>query len=103
MTEIKRRIIASSIGLEYLHERCDPVVIHRNIKSSNILLDSNLNAKLLGFSLAVTAAMQNKNDLKISEILGYLAPEYLLDGKLTDKSDVYAFGVVLLELLTRDY
>ncbi|KAK9666478.1 hypothetical protein RND81_14G187500 [Saponaria officinalis] len=87
-------------GLEYLHERCDPAVIHRNIKSSNILLDSNFNAKLSGFSLAVTAAMQNKNDLKISESLGYLAPEYLLDGKLTDKSDVYAFGVVLLELLT---
>ncbi|XP_074286085.1 putative receptor-like protein kinase At1g80640 [Silene latifolia] len=87
-------------GLEYLHERCDPAVIHRNIKSSNILLDSTFSAKLSGFSLAVTAAMQNKNDLKITESLGYLAPEYLLDGKLTDKSDVYAFGVVLLELLT---
>ncbi|KAL2925798.1 hypothetical protein RDABS01_007341 [Bienertia sinuspersici] len=68
-------------GLEYLHERYDPVVIHRNLRSSNILLDSNFNAKIF-------------------ETLGYLAPEYSLDGKLTDKSDVYAFGIVLLELLT---
>ncbi|WZY68408.1 hypothetical protein YC2023_000648 [Brassica napus] len=71
-------------GVEYLHERCRPPVIHRDIKSSNILLDSSFNAK---------------NNIKLSGTLGYVAPEYLLDGKLTDKSDVYSFGVVLLELL----
>ncbi|CAD5319456.1 unnamed protein product [Arabidopsis thaliana] len=71
-------------GLEYLHEHCRPPVIHRDLKSSNILLDSSFNAK---------------NNIKLSGTLGYVAPEYLLDGKLTDKSDVYAFGVVLLELL----
>ncbi|KHG06993.1 hypothetical protein F383_33282 [Gossypium arboreum] len=86
-------------GLEYLHEHCNPPVIHRDLKSSNILLDLDFNAKLSDFGLAVTDAATNKNNLKLSGTLGYLAPEYLLDGKLTDKSDVYAFGVVLLELL----
>ncbi|KAK7351362.1 hypothetical protein VNO77_10754 [Canavalia gladiata] len=86
-------------GLEYLHEHCYPAVIHRDMKSSNILLDANFNAKLSDFGLAITDGSQNKKNIKLSGTLGYVAPEYLLDGKLTDKSDVYAFGVVLLELL----
>ncbi|XP_031478549.1 probable receptor-like protein kinase At1g80640 [Nymphaea colorata] len=86
-------------GLEYLHEHCNPPVIHRDLKSSNILLDSNFNAKLSDFGLAVTVGSHNKANIKLLGTLGYLAPEYVLDGKLTEKSDVYAFGVVLLELL----
>ncbi|KAH6770474.1 Protein kinase superfamily protein [Perilla frutescens var. hirtella] len=86
-------------GLEYLHKHCHPPVIHRDLKSSNILLDSNFNAKLSDFGLAILDGTQNKSHIKPSGTLGYVAPEYLLDGKLTDKSDVYAFGVVLLELL----
>ncbi|RDY03643.1 putative receptor-like protein kinase [Mucuna pruriens] len=86
-------------GLKYLHEHCYPPVIHRDLKSSNILLDTKFNAKLSDFGLAITNGSQNKNNIKLSGTLGYVAPEYLLDGKLTDKSDVYAFGVVLLELL----
>ncbi|XP_071731844.1 probable receptor-like protein kinase At1g80640 [Rutidosis leptorrhynchoides] len=85
-------------GLEYLHERCNPPVIHRDLKSSNILLDSNFNAKISDFGLATTED-HTKNKLKLSGASGYIAPEYLSEGKLTDKSDVYAFGVVLLELL----
>ncbi|PWA44937.1 serine-threonine/tyrosine-protein kinase catalytic domain-containing protein [Artemisia annua] len=86
-------------GLEYLHECCTPPVIHRDLKSSNILLSSTFNAKLSDFGLAITGGIHGKNNIKLSGTLGYVAPEYLLDGKLTDKSDVYAFGVVLLELL----
>ncbi|CAL1388006.1 unnamed protein product [Linum trigynum] len=86
-------------GLEYLHEYCKPVVIHRDLKSSNILLDSNFHAKLSDFGLAVADTTRNKNKLKLSGTVGYVAPEYMLDGELTEKSDVYAFGVVLLELL----
>ncbi|KAM0974020.1 probable receptor-like protein kinase At1g80640 isoform X1 [Malus sylvestris] len=86
-------------GLEYLHEYCSPPVIHRDLKTSNILLDANFNAKLSDFGLAVADGAKNSKNIKLSGTLGYVAPEYLLDGKLTDKSDVYAFGVVLLELL----
>ncbi|KAI3455263.1 hypothetical protein Pfo_011926 [Paulownia fortunei] len=68
-------------GLEYLHERCNPPVIHRDIKSSNILLDSNFNAKLSDFGLAVTGGNSNKTNIKLSGTLGYVAPEYLLDGQ----------------------
>ncbi|XP_073002911.1 probable receptor-like protein kinase At1g80640 [Typha latifolia] len=86
-------------GLEYLHEHCNPSVIHRDLKSSNILLDSDFNAKISDFGLAVTGGDHNKGCVTLSGTLGYVAPEYLLDGKLTEKSDVYAFGIVLLELV----
>ncbi|KAK1602203.1 hypothetical protein QYE76_007557 [Lolium multiflorum] len=73
-------------GLEYLHEQLQPPTIHRDLKSSNILLDSDFNAKISDFGLAVSSGNRSKGNLKLSGTLGYVAPEYLLDGKLTEKS-----------------
>ncbi|XP_057763703.1 pto-interacting protein 1 [Salvia miltiorrhiza] len=89
-------------GLEYLHEHMTPSIIHRNIKSTNILLDHTFKAKLSGFELAKTGS-DKLNGLISTRVLGttgYLAPEYASTGKLTTKSDVYSYGVILLELLT---
>ncbi|KAH7277962.1 hypothetical protein KP509_38G017200 [Ceratopteris richardii] len=88
-------------GLNHLHEECSPPIIHRDFKSSNILLDSSFDAKISDFGLAIKIS-DNLNDksAELQGTLGYVAPEYLLDGIISEKTDVYAFGVVLLELIT---
>ncbi|KAL9243734.1 hypothetical protein vseg_017587 [Gypsophila vaccaria] len=89
-------------GLEYLHEHVSPPVIHRDFKSSNILLDKNFHAKVSDFGLAKLGP-ENAGAHVSTRVLGtqgYVAPEYALTGHLTTKSDVYSYGVVLLELLT---
>ncbi|KAI5074076.1 hypothetical protein GOP47_0001453 [Adiantum capillus-veneris] len=88
-------------GLEHLHERCNPPIIHRDFKSSNILIDASFNAKVSDFGLAIpTSDISDDKSLELQGTFGYVAPEYLLDGILSEKSDVYAFGVVLLELIS---
>ncbi|KAF3955582.1 hypothetical protein CMV_019210 [Castanea mollissima] len=99
--------LASSKGILYLHTEADPPIFHRDIKASNILLDSKYTAKVADFGLSRLAPVPDiEGDLPahVSTVVkgtpGYLDPEYFLTHKLTDKSDVYSLGVVFLELLT---
>nr|CAD1828792.1 unnamed protein product [Ananas comosus var. bracteatus] len=89
-------------GLEYLHEKANPPVIYRDLKSSNILLDEEYNPKLSDFGLAKLGSLGDKVHVssRVMGTYGYCAPEYARAGELTVKSDVYSFGVVLLELIT---
>ncbi|KAH9302921.1 hypothetical protein KI387_014504, partial [Taxus chinensis] len=90
-------------GLHYLHNYANPPYVHKDIKSSNILLDSNYRAKIANFGLAKAAESEGEGFALTRHVVGtkgYMAPEYLSHGLVTPKLDVFSFGVVLLELLS---
>ncbi|TKW06573.1 hypothetical protein SEVIR_7G248700v4 [Setaria viridis] len=87
-------------GLAYLHEESSIRVVHRDIKASNVLLDANLNSKISDFGLAKLYDDKNTHiSTKVAGTFGYLAPEYAMRGHMSEKVDVFAFGVVILETI----
>lgn len=94
--------VGAARGLEYLHCKANPPVIYRDLKSANILLDNDFNPKLSDFGLAKLGPVGDNTHVstRVMGTYGYCAPEYAMSGKLTLKSDIYSFGVVLLELIT---
>ncbi|OIW06851.1 hypothetical protein TanjilG_18233 [Lupinus angustifolius] len=97
-----RIAVDAARGLEYLHEKVQPAVIHRDIRSSNVLIFEDFKAKIADFNLSNQSPdmAARLHSTRVLGTFGYHAPEYAMTGQLTQKSDVYSFGVVLLELLT---
>ncbi|KAB2598979.1 BRASSINOSTEROID INSENSITIVE 1-associated receptor kinase 1-like [Pyrus ussuriensis x Pyrus communis] len=99
---IRQRIaLGSARGLAYLHDHCDPKIIHRDVKAANILLDEEFEAVVGDFGLAKLMDYKDTHvTTAVRGTIGHIAPEYLSTGKSSEKTDVFGYGVMLLELIT---
>ncbi|KAL2496839.1 Receptor-like protein kinase HSL1 [Forsythia ovata] len=96
-------VLDAAEGLSYLHHDCVPSIVHRDVKSNNILLDEDFGAKISDFGVAKIVKTVNRGVESMSVIAGscgYIAPEYAYTLRVNEKSDIYSFGVVILELVT---
>ncbi|XP_073287492.1 BRASSINOSTEROID INSENSITIVE 1-associated receptor kinase 1-like isoform X2 [Primulina huaijiensis] len=100
--QIRKRIaLGSARGLAYLHDHCDPKIIHRDVKAANILLDEDFEAVVGDFGLAKLMDYKDTHvTTAVRGTIGHIAPEYLSTGKSSEKTDVFGYGVMLLELIT---
>ncbi|CAB4267589.1 unnamed protein product [Prunus armeniaca] len=97
----KRIALGSARGLAYLHDHCDPKIIHRDVKAANILLDEEFEAVVGDFGLAKLMDYKDTHvTTAVRGTMGHIAPEYLSTGKSSEKTDVFGYGVMLLELVT---
>lgn len=97
----KRIALGAARGLLYLHEQCDPKIIHRDVKAANILLDDYCEAVVGDFGLAKLLDHHDSHvTTAVRGTVGHIAPEYLSTGQSSEKTDVYGFGILLLELIT---
>ncbi|CAN6841020.1 unnamed protein product [Brassica oleracea] len=97
-----RIAVETALGLEYLHIGCTPPMVHRDVKTTNILLDEHYKAKLADFGLSRSFPIGGESHVStvVAGTRGYLDPEYYHTGRLGEKSDVYSYGIVLLEMIT---
>uniref|UniRef100_A0A0E0I941 Protein kinase domain-containing protein n=1 Tax=Oryza nivara TaxID=4536 RepID=A0A0E0I941_ORYNI len=97
-----RVVVEAAQGLDYLHKGCSLPIIHRDVKTQNILLGQNLQAKIADFGLCKTYLSETQTHISVTPAgsAGYMDPECYQTGRLTESSDVYSFGVVLLEIVT---